>query len=284
MSTQESTQYSTRYAIGRSEVKTFTTEQLREEFLMADIMQEDVITLVYTHYDRYIIGGAIPVKGPLTLSTIDALKSENFLDRREIGIINVGEAGLVSVDGVDYELNNKEALYVGKGAVSVVLSSKDNAKPAHFYLNSAPAHTSFATKKVGMADANILEMGSKETCNERKIHQLIVNGIVETCQLQMGITCLQVGSIWNTMPAHQHDRRMEAYFYFDVQPNQAVCHFMGEPTQTRPLWVHNEQAVISPPWSIHSGAGTANYSFVWGMAGENLAYDDMDTYTATELR
>ncbi len=278
------TQYSTRYAIGRNEVKIFTTEQLRAEFLMADIMQEDRINLVYTHYDRYIVGGAIPTNTPLTLTTIDALKSDNFLDRRELGIINVGNAGLVSVDGVDYELNNKEALYVTKGAVSVVLSSIDASNPAHFYLNSAPAHTSFTTKKVGMEDANILELGSQETANERKIHQLIINGIVETCQLQMGITCLQPGSIWNTMPAHQHDRRIEAYFYFDVDPAQAVCHFMGEPTETRHIWVHNEQAVISPPWSIHSGSGTANYSFVWGMAGENLAYDDMDTYTATELR
>ncbi|WP_440877073.1 5-dehydro-4-deoxy-D-glucuronate isomerase [Thalassotalea sp. PLHSN55] len=279
-----STQYTTRYAIGRNEVKTFTTEQLRAEFLMADIMQEDEITLVYTHYDRFIVGGVIPKKQQLTLATIDALKSEHFLDRRELGIINVGSTGVVSVDGVDYTLENKEALYVGQGAKTVIFSSSNADQPAHFYINSAPAHKAFPTTKIGMAEANILSLGSQETANERKIHQLIVNGVVETCQLQMGVTCLQPGSVWNTMPAHQHDRRMEAYFYFDVNPSQAVCHFMGEPTETRHLWVHNEQAVISPPWSIHSGSGTSNYSFVWGMAGENLAYDDMDTYTATELR
>ena len=278
------TQYSTRYAIGRNEVKTFTTEQLREEFLMTGLMQDDLVNIFYTHYDRFIVGGAVPVAGSLSLETLDALKSDNFLDRRELGVINVGSTGTVTVDGTVYSLENKEALYVGKGAASVVFNSVDGKNPARFYLNSAPAHASFPNKKVGMQDANILHMGSKEAANERKIHQLLINGIVETCQLQMGVTCLQPGSIWNTMPAHQHDRRMEAYFYFEVQPEQAVCHFMGEPSQTRHIWTHNEQAVISPPWSIHSGAGTTNYSFIWGMAGENLAYDDMDKYTAVELR
>lgn len=278
------TQYSTRYAIGRNEVKTFTTEQIRDEFLMTGLMTDDVVNLFYTHYDRFIVGGAVPVKGALTLETLDALKSVNFLDRRELGVINVGEAGTVTVDGVAYSLANKEALYVGKGAVSVTFDSENNSKPAKFYLNSAPAHASFPHKKIGMAEANILHMGDKASANERKIHQLIVNGVVETCQLQMGITCLLEGSIWNTMPAHQHDRRMEAYFYFEVKEEQAVCHFMGEPDQTRHIWTHNEQAVISPPWSIHSGAGSSNYSFIWGMAGENLAYDDMDKYNASELR
>ncbi|KMT63762.1 5-dehydro-4-deoxy-D-glucuronate isomerase [Catenovulum maritimum] len=277
-------QYTTRYAIGREEVKTFTTEQLRAEFLLADLMQEDLINLVYTHYDRYIVGGAIPKNTALDLISIDALKSKYFLERREIGFINVGNTGTITVDGEVFTLENKEALYVGKDAKSVVLASLSINDPARFYINSAPAHAQYPTKKVGMADANILHMGSKETCNERHIHQLIINGIVETCQLQMGITCLQLGSVWNTMPAHQHDRRMETYFYFDLDDTQSVCHFMGEPKETRHIWVQNEQAVVSPPWSIHSGAGTSNYAFVWGMAGENLDYDDMDKYAPPELR
>lgn len=278
------TEYTNRYAIGREEVKTFTTDKLRESFLIDNIMAEDKIVFVYTHYDRYMVGSAVPKSQALKLETIDALKAEHFLDRREVGVINVGGTGQITVDGNVYKLENKEALYIGKGAKDVVFESDSSDTPALFYINSAPAHQAFPNKKVGMEDANILHMGSKETCNERKIHQLLINGIVETCQLQMGVTCLQVGSVWNTMPAHQHDRRMEAYFYFDLPADQAVCHFMGEPKETRHIWVHNHQAVVSPPWSIHSGAGTSNYAFVWGMAGENLAYDDMDKYGPSELR
>ncbi|EWH08422.1 5-keto-4-deoxyuronate isomerase [Catenovulum agarivorans DS-2] len=274
----------TRYAIGRNEIKTFDTQQFRDEFLCHNIMTQDEITLIYTHYDRYIIGGVVPVNEVLSLTAIDETKSEHFLDRRELGVVNVGGLGVVTVDGVEYQLEAKEALYVGQGNKQVTFASANKNAPAHFYLNSAPAHKAFPTKKVGLADANILELGSLETSNQRRIHQLLVNGVVETCQLQMGITCLQPGSVWNTMPAHQHDRRMEAYFYFEIPQGQAVCHFMGEPQETRHIWVANEQAVVSPPWSIHSGCGTANYSFVWGMAGENLAYDDMDIHAPTELR
>ncbi|AWB66095.1 5-dehydro-4-deoxy-D-glucuronate isomerase [Saccharobesus litoralis] len=274
----------TRYAIGRNEVKTFVTEQLRDEFLCQDFMTQDQITLIYTHYDRYIVGGVVPVDEALSLTAIDETKSEHFLDRRELGVVNVGGLGTVTIDGTEYQLAAKEALYVGQGNKEVVFSSVDKANPAHFYINSSPAHKAFPIKKVGLQDANILELGSLETSNQRRIHQLIVNGVVDTCQLQMGITCLQPGSVWNTMPAHQHDRRMEAYFYFDLPENQAVCHFMGEPQETRHIWVANEQAVVSPPWSIHSGCGTSNYSFVWGMAGENLAYDDMDVHQASDLR
>ncbi|KMT63744.1 5-dehydro-4-deoxy-D-glucuronate isomerase [Catenovulum maritimum] len=277
-------QNSTRYAIGRDEVKTFTTEQVRKEFLVDDLMQQDVLVLVYTHYERFMLGSAVPVNKALSLDTIDELKAQHFLDRRELGAINIGGKGTVTVDGETFTLEPKEAIYIGAQTKSVVFDSLDKSNPAKFYLNSAPAHHKFPTKKVGLTDANVLELGSKETCNERTIYQLLVNGVIETCQLQMGLTCLKPGSVWNTMPAHQHDRRNEVYFYFELDAAHSVSHFMGEPTQTRNLWVHNEQAVISPPWSIHSGAGTSNYSFIWGMAGENLAYDDMDVYAPTELR
>jgi len=276
--------YENRYAVGHNEAKNFNTQQLRENFLAEDLFQQDKIKLVYTHYERYIVGGAVPVTGPLALDAIDPLKAQHFLDRRELGIINVGETGIVTVDGEEIVLHNKEALYVGAGNKSVIFSSLNGVTPARFYLNSAPAHKAYPTKKVTREDANVLELGSLETSNERTIYQLIINGVVETCQLQMGMTCLKPGSIWNTMPAHQHDRRMEAYLYFDLAEDQAVSHFMGEPKETRLIWTGNEQAVISPAWSIHSGAGTSNYSFIWGMAGENLDYDDMDKYMPNELR
>lgn len=276
--------YENRYAVGHNEAKTFNTQQLRDSFLADDLFQQDKIKLVYTHYERYIVGGVVPINQALELNAIDPLKAQNFLDRRELGIINIGETGVVTVDGEEYLLQNKEALYVGAGNKFVTFTSVNKNSPARFYLNSAPAHKSYPTKKITREDANVLELGSLETSNERTIYQLIINGVVETCQLQMGMTCLKPGSVWNTMPAHQHDRRMEAYLYFDLAEDQAVSHFMGEPKETRLIWTGNEQAVISPAWSIHSGAGTSNYSFIWGMAGENLDYDDMDKYMPNELR
>ncbi|PKH88545.1 5-dehydro-4-deoxy-D-glucuronate isomerase [Colwellia sp. Bg11-28] len=276
--------YENRYAVGHNEAKTFNTQQLRDSFLADDLFQQDKIKLVYTHYERYIVGGVVPINQALELNAIDPLKAQNFLDRRELGIINIGETGVVTVDGEEYLLHNKEALYVGAGNKLVTFTSVNKNSPARFYLNSAPAHKSYPTKKITRKDANVLELGSLETSNERTIYQLIINGVVETCQLQMGMTCLKPGSVWNTMPAHQHDRRMEAYLYFDLAEDQAVSHFMGEPKETRLIWTGNEQAVISPAWSIHSGAGTSNYSFIWGMAGENLDYDDMDKYMPNELR
>ncbi|REL34351.1 5-dehydro-4-deoxy-D-glucuronate isomerase [Thalassotalea euphylliae] len=276
--------YENRYAIGHNEAKGFDTTQLRENFLADDLFQQDKIKLVYTHYERLIVGGIVPVNQTLSLDAIDPLKAQHFLDRRELGLINIGGSGVVVVDGQEYFLDNKEALYVGAGNKLVTFRSLDSASPAKFYLNSAPAHKSYPTKKVTKAEANVLELGSQETSNERSIYQLIINGVVDTCQLQMGMTSLKPGSVWNTMPAHQHDRRMEAYLYFDLAQDQAVAHFMGEPKQTRLIWTANEQAVISPAWSIHSGAGTSNYTFIWGMAGENLDYDDMDKYAPTELR
>jgi len=276
--------YESRYALGPNEVKAYDTEQLRDAFLLDGLFVDEQINLVYTHYDRLIVGGCVPLTEHLSLEAIDPLKAEHFLDRRELGIINIGNTGKVTVDGEQYTLENKEALYVGAGVKSVQFISCDAEQPARFYLNSAPAHQAFPTKKVGREDAKVLNLGSLETSNERTIYQLIIQGVVQTCQLQMGLTMLKPGSVWNTMPAHQHDRRMEAYLYFDLPQGQAVSHFMGEPKETRHLWCTNGQAVISPPWSIHSGSGTQNYSFIWGMAGENLDYNDMDKYNADELR
>ncbi|WP_434036448.1 5-dehydro-4-deoxy-D-glucuronate isomerase [Formosa sp. 4Alg 33] len=279
-----STIYESRYASSPHTVKKYDTQELRDEFLIDNLMQADKINLTYTHYDRYIAGSAVPVSGPLTLETIDPLKASTFLERRELGIINVGGNGTVTVDGTVYDMGLKDALYVGMGIKDVVFASEDANNPAKFYLNSAPAHTNYPTKKVSKADANKIELGSLETANHRTVNQMIIGGIVTSCQLQMGMTELKTGSVWNTMPAHVHDRRMEVYYYLDIPQDQAVCHFMGQPQETRHIWMQNDQAVISPPWSIHSGSGTSNYTFIWGMAGENLDYNDMDVAKITELR
>lgn len=276
--------YSVRYASHPQAVKKYDTQELRDEFLIDNLMSEDELVMVYTHYDRYIAGSAVPVKKSIKLETIDPLKADYFLERREIGIINVGGDGIVEVDGEVYELTLKDALYIGRGVKEVVFKSNDKNNPAKFYINSAPAHKAFPTKKVSKADANKIELGSLETANHRTVNQQIIGGIVETCQLQMGMTELKTGSVWNTMPAHVHDRRMEIYYYLDIPQDQAVCHFMGQPQETRHIWMQNHQAVISPPWSIHSGSGTSNYTFIWGMAGENLDYGDMDVAKITDLR
>jgi len=277
------TKSETRYAHHPSDVKNYTTEALRAHFLIPGLFEIDTINLVYTMYDRLIVGGVLPVSKSLNLETIAELKSENFLDRRELGIINVGGAGQVKVDGIVYELAKKEALYVGRGAKQVLFERCGEEQP-FFYINSAPAHRSYPTKKIGKADAEVIQLGDQQYANRRTLNKLIVNSIVETCQLQMGLTELHPGNVWNTMPAHTHNRRMEAYFYFDLEAGQTISHFMGQPNETRHLFVHNHQAIISPEWSIHSGVGTSNYSFIWGMAGENLDYGDMDGITAAELR
>jgi len=278
-----STSYDSRYASSPEAVKQYDTAQLRDEFLIDNLMESGKINLTYSHYDRYIAGSAVPLE-PLTLETIDPLKADYFLERREIGIINVGGDGVVSVDGVNYQMGLKDALYIGSGNKEVIFKSNDANNPAKYYLNAAPAHKSYPTKLVSKADANKIELGSLETANDRTVNQMIIGGIVTTCQLQMGMTELKTGSVWNTMPAHVHDRRMEVYFYMDIPENQAVCHFMGQPQETRHIWMNNHQAVISPPWSIHCGSGTSNYTFIWGMAGENLDYNDMDVAKITELR
>lgn len=280
----DTTSYEVRFAIGQKEVKGYDTNELRDAFLATDLLQPGKVKWIYTHYERFMVGGVVPTDTALPLETLDTLKSDHFLARRELGIINIGGSGEITVDGTVHALDCEEALYVGAGEKEVLFASKDPSNPAKFYLNSAPAHQSFPDKKVTKEDAPVLHLGSQETCNERDIHQLLINSVIDTCQLQMGLTKLKKGSVWNTMPAHQHDRRNEVYFYYELEAGQALSHFMGEPTETRHIFVQNEQAVISPPWSIHSGAGTSNYTFIWGMAGENLDYGDMDIYQPNELR
>jgi len=280
----ESVNYESRYASNPEGVKRYDTEQLRKEFLIDNLMTPNIISFVYSHYDRFITGSAVPTKSPLKLETIDALKASFFLERRELGIINVGATGTVSVDGTSFVLGHKEALYVGQGNKDVVFSSEDANNPALFYLNSTPAHKAYPNKKIGIEDVEVIELGAPETANARTLRKYIVNSVVNVCQLQMGMTTIKPGSSWNTMPAHVHDRRMEVYFYFEVPEDQAVCHFMGEPQETRHVWIGNNEAVISPPWSIHSGSGTSSYSFIWGMAGENLDYGDMDHCKINELK
>jgi len=265
-----------RYAAHPEDVKGWDTSRLRKEFLIENIFVPDDISLVYSLYDRYIVGGAMPVKKKLLLESVDVLKSENFLDRREMGIINAGGEALIETEGMLYKLGFKEALYLGKGTKSVIFSSTDQNKPAKLYINSAPAHHEYPSRKVTRSEAEVVELGTMEASNHRIINKLLVNSVIQTCQLQMGMTELKTGSVWNTMPVHIHNRRMEAYFYFEVPEKQSICHFMGDPDETRHIWMKNEQAVLSPSWSIHSASGTSNYTFVWGMAGENLDYGDMD--------
>jgi len=265
-----------RYASHPEDFKRYDTEKIRKEFLIEKVFIEDEISLVYSLYDRYMVGGAMPVKKSLILETADDLKSSFFLERREMGMINTGGSAIVETATVKYEIGFKEALYLGKGTKDVVFKSVDPKNPAKLYINSAPAHHEYPSKKVTVKEAVIAVLGSAETANHRTINKLLINNVLPTCQLQMGMTELKSGSVWNTMPVHTHNRRMEAYFYFEVPEKQAICHFMGDPDETRHIWMKNEQAVLSPSWSIHSAAGTANYTFIWGMAGENLNYDDMN--------
>ena len=276
--------YEIRYASHPDDVKKYDTQKLREHFLVSNLFEQDKIKIVYTEYDRFIVGGAFPVDNELNLDPIDPLKADYFLERRELGIINVGGPALISVDGEEYNLEYKEALYIGRGVKSVVFKSVDKNNPAKLYFNSANAHTTYPTKKVTLEDAVSVEMGSLEQSNARIINKLIVNDVIPTCQLQMGLTEFKPGSVWNTMPAHTHSRRMETYFYFEIEEGQTLCHFMGKPDETRHIFLKNNEAVISPTWSLHAGAGTSKYAFIWGMAGENLDYGDMDIIQPDELR
>jgi 4-deoxy-L-threo-5-hexosulose-uronate ketol-isomerase len=276
--------YEERYNYHPEDFKSYGTERIRKEFLVETVMDPGNIRLVYSIIERYIVGGAVPLEEDLVLETIEPLKAKYFCERREVGVINVGGTGAIVVDGTEYKMGFKDALYIGKGSSEVVFKSDEATNPAHFYINSAPAHKEYPVKHVTMADANVIHLGSLETSNERDINQLLISGVVETCQLQMGMTELNAGSVWNTMPPHLHSRRNEVYFYFNVPDGQAVCHFMGQPDETRHIWMKNEQAVISPNWSIHSAAGTSNYNFIWGMAGENLDYTDMDSIQPQDLR
>ena len=274
--------------------KHYDTQRLREEYLIDDLFQPDVIKLVYSHIDRIITGSAVPVKEELKLTAGDELRAEYFLQRREMGVINIGGAGVITIDGKKYDVDYKQGMYIGMGAKDVSFASCDASKPAKFYINSAPAHKTYPTvliKREGtpsegvviIKDENKKELGSLEQANHRVINKYILPGQVETCQLEMGMTELKPGSVWNTMPCHTHDRRMEVYLYFDIPVDAIVMHFMGEPTETRHIVMRNEQAVISPSWSIHSGCGTQAYTFIWGMVGENQDFDDMDDCEMTSL-
>jgi 4-deoxy-L-threo-5-hexosulose-uronate ketol-isomerase len=275
-----------RQGIHSDHVKTLNTEQLREEFLIESIFKPDEITMTYSHIDRIIIGGIQPVKSTLELLSDYGKKIgvNYFLERREIGFINVGGEGSIIVDGKQYDIGHKEALYVGKGAEAVIFTSKNPHSPAKFYYNSAPAHQHYPNQKITAEDASPITLGDAKTCNVRTINKYIIPEVVTTCQLTMGLTQLHPGSNWNTMPCHTHDRRMEVYLYLDLPTDAAVFHMLGEATQTRHILVHNEQAVISPSWSIHSGVGTQAYSFIWGMVGENQTFDDMDHIKVEDLR
>jgi 4-deoxy-L-threo-5-hexosulose-uronate ketol-isomerase len=278
------TNYETRYAAHPEDAKGYDTQRLRRDFLIEKIFYTDEVNMVYSMYDRMIVGGAMPVNEALLLEAIDPLKADHFTTRREVGIFNVGGKGIVRVGNDTFELDYKEALYIGRGDYDVTFSSADKNLPAKFYFNSTTAHCQYPCKKITKDNAIVAHMGSLEMSNERNINKMIVNQVLPTCQLQMGMTELLTGSVWNTMPAHTHSRRMEAYFYFELPEDQAVCHLMGEPQETRHIWMKGEQAVLSPEWSIHSAAATHNYTFIWGMGGENLDYSDQDFTEITALR
>lgn len=276
-----------RTAASPRDVKHYTTERLREEFLIEKVFFEDEIRLVYSHIDRIITGAATPVKKALKLEAGDELRAAYFLERREMGVINVGGDGYITVDGKKYTVVSRDGMYIGMGSKDIMFESVDASNPAKFYINSAPAHRACPTvliKRDGVAGEgevvikpeNKVELGTLEDSNHRTINKYILPGQVESCQLVMGLTHLEPGSVWNTMPSHTHDRRMEVYLYIDIADDAFVMHFMGEPQETRHIIMRNEQAVISPSWSIHSGCGSRNYSFIWGMVGENQAFDDMD--------
>ena len=273
-----------RYASHPNDAKHYDTAQLRKNYLMETVFAADEINMVYTMHDRMIAGGAMPVNEVVELKPIDILRNEYFLGRSEIGIFNVGGKGIVKADDKEYTLEYKEALYLGRGDRKVTFESVDAANPAKFYFCSSPAHATHPDHLTTRAEAVKMELGTLEESNHRIINRMLVKEVVPTCQLQMGMTELQPGSTWNTMPAHTHERRMEVYFYFELPEDQAVCHFMGEPQESRHIWMHNEQAVISPEWSIHSACATKNYTFIWAMCGENLDYTDMDGCATTDLK
>ena len=278
------TNYEIRYAAHPEDAKHYDTQRIRRDFLIEKVFSPDEVNMVYSMYDRMIVGGAMPVEETLALEAIDPLKADHFLTRREMGIFNVGGPGEVKAGNAVFTLNYKEAVYLGSGDREVTFRSLDPAHPAKFYFNSTTAHRNYPDRKVTKQDAIVAEMGSLEGSNHRCINKMLVSQVLPTCQLQMGMTELKPGSVWNTMPAHVHSRRMEAYFYFEVPEEHAVCHFMGEPQETRHLWMRGEQAVLSPEWSIHSAAATHHYTFIWGMGGENLDYGDQDFSEITDLK
>jgi len=277
-----------RYSVNQRDFKRYTTEEVRGEFLIENLYKKDEVVAVYSHVDRMVTLGCMPVNEAVSISKgIDVwanFGTEYFLERREIGIFNIGGAGKIKADGEVFEMGYKDCLYITKGTKEVTFESNSPENPAKYYMVSAPAHTSYNTTFISIEKAAKKPLGSMETSNKRVINQFIHPDVLQTCQLSMGMTVLEPGSVWNTMPAHTHERRMEIYMYFEVPENQVVFHMMGEGQETRHIVMQNEQAVISPSWSIHSGAGTSNYTFIWAMGGENQAFDDMDNIATTDLR
>ena len=277
-----------RYSVNQRDFKRYTTEEVRGEFLIENLYKKDEVVAVYSHVDRMVTLGCMPVNEAVSISKgIDVwanFGTDYFLERREIGIFNIGGAGKIKADGEVFEMGYKDFLYITKGTKEVTFESNSPDAPAKFYMVSAPAHTSYKTTFIPIEKAAKKPLGSMETSNKRVINQFIHPDVLQTCQLSMGMTVLEPGSVWNTMPAHTHERRMEIYMYFEVPENQVVFHMMGEGQETRHIVMQNEQAVISPSWSIHSGAGTSNYTFIWAMGGENQAFDDMDNIATTDLR
>lgn len=269
----------TRHAVHQDHAKSMDTAQLRAHFLAAGMFQDGQIRLIYTHYDRFVMGAAVPAGGSLTLDKVAETRTATFLERREMGIVNVGDTGTVSVAGEQWQLDKGDVLYLGMGAGAVTFSGA-----GRFYITSAPAHRTCPNRLIRIADSKEVRLGDGITSNKRVINQFIHPLVMESCQLVLGYTTLLDGSVWNTMPAHIHDRRMEAYLYFNLDPSARVLHLMGEPSETRHLWIGNEEGAISPPWSIHSGAGTGAYTFIWAMAGDNIDYTDMDFVQPGDLR
>lgn len=278
------TELATRYAIHPEDMKKYTTDELRNHFLVETIFEPGYVYLTYTHNDRMIFGGVTPAQNELTITLNKELGVEYFLERRELGIINIGGDGSVILDGEVYDMQKRDGLYVGKGTKEVIFRSENPENPAKFYINSTPAHHKYPTVKIDINKIEPLQAGEPGTLNERRIYQYVHPNVCESCQLQMGLTMLSPGSVWNTMPCHTHERRMEVYLYFDMEPETRVFHFMGQPAETRHLVMSNEQAAISPSWSIHTGTATNNYTFIWGMCGENITYTDMDHVKMEDLR
>ena len=273
-----------RHSVHPDHAKHFTSDDLIKNFLVKSLFKKDEINLIYSHIDRIIVGGINPVDKELLLKAGKEIGVNYFLERREMGIINIAGSGIITIDGKKYTLDNRDALYIGMGAKEVGFSSVDKKNPSRFYINSAPAHKAYPTTKISIKDANKVELGSLEESNKRTIYQYIHPDILKTCQLIMGLTILEPNNVWNTMPCHTHDRRMEVYFYFDMEPDSVVFHLFGEPTETRHIIVRNEEAVIMPSWSIHAGIGTRNYTFIWGMVGENQTFTDMDHVPMSVLK
>ena len=278
------TNYELRYATNPRDAKSYDKARLRQEFLVQKIFTADEINMVYSLYNRVIVGGAFPVSETLELEAIDVLETQYFLNNREIGVFNIGGDGIVEVDSTKYELGYKEALYIGSGNKTVKFSSKDSSKPAKFYFNSTPAHTSYPDKKITKAEAVVSEMGADETSNHRALNYMIVPKVLPTCNLQMGMSEMKVGNVWKGLTPRSHNRTVETYFYFEIPEGDAICHFIGEPDDSRNIWLQGEEAIISPDWSVHAAVGTRNYSFIWGMTGESLDYGDQDFFKYTDLK